>query len=714
MTYRTDRLEKAATQVAERPLDREVDCGRQERCADDVDIARFFSLDLDLLCIADTDGRFRRLNRAWQKTLGYAPEELEGTSFLALIHHDDLDATVKATCDLAEGKDVVGFVNRYRHRDGSYRWIEWRSAPFESNLIYAAARDITARIGMEEALRISELRYRTLFEQIPDGIMMLDRDFVATDCNDAMAAISGLPRERLVGMPASEARLPGDVLTSLEAAMSGRVTRWKAFPFTASDGREVSTSGLTAPVSDSDGNVTGALCVISDQTEQKRSEELIEKLAFRDQMTGLPNRTLLRDRLRQSFDHAKRSRHMMALAVLDLDHLKLINNAYGHAAGDRILGMVAARLSGAKRRQDTLARIGGDEFALLVPHVASLGHAETVATKLRTALAEPFSIDDASIRLTASVGVALYPGDANDAMQLLVHADSALRVAKAKGGDATRFYDLNMDAQASERLAMTDELRRAIEVGGQFVNYYQPQVRLSDQRVVGVEALIRWQHPERGLVSPLEFIPLAEETGLISQVGRWAVQQACRDAVACHTRLGQHLRMAVNLSSQRLHSPGIVPHIQADIAAAGLSPEHLEIEVTETAIMADAEVARNTLRALREHGMTVALDDFGTGYSSLSHLHKLPIDRIKIDRSFVSRIESDEDAAAIVKAVTQLAHTMGLSVVAEGVETEAELAFLRRIGCDEAQGYLFSYPLPLGDCALLATASSIEPASCLA
>lgn len=712
MTYRTDRLEKAVTQVAERPLDREVDCGRQEPWADSVEIARFFSLDLDLLCIADIEGRFRRLNKAWQKTLGYALEELEGTSFLALIHHDDLDATVEATRDLAEGKDVVGFVNRYRHRDGSYRWIEWRSAPFEGNLIYAAARDITERIGMEEALRISELRYRTLFEQIPDGIMMLDRDFVATDCNDAMAAISGLPRERLVGMPVSEARLPADVLTSLEAAMSGRVARWKAFPFTASDGHEVFASGLAAPFSDEGGNVTGVICVITDQTEQKRSEELIEKLAFRDQMTGLPNRTLLRDRLRQSFDQAKRARHMMALAILNVDHLKMVNEAYGHAAGDRILGQLAVRLSGAKRRQDTLARIGGDEFALLMPRVASLGRAEAVATKLRAALAEPFSIDDASVRLTASVGVALYPDDAKDAMQLLVQADSALRAVKTTGGDATRFYDLTLDTQARHQLAMANELRTAIEVGGQFVNYYQPQVRLSDLCVVGVEALIRWQHPERGLVPPLEFIPLAEEIGVIGPIGRGVVQQACRDAVACYTRLGRPLRMAVNLSSQRLHSPGIVPRIQADIAAAGLSPEQLEIEVTETAIMTDEEVARETLRDLREHGVTVALDDFGTGYSSLSHLHKLPIDRIKIDRSFVSRIECDEDAAAIVKAVTQLAHTLGLGVVAEGVETETELAFLRRIGCDEAQGYLFSRPLPF-DSALTVAASSIEPASCL-
>jgi diguanylate cyclase (GGDEF)-like protein/PAS domain S-box-containing protein len=674
------------------------------------ELTRFFSLDLDLLCIADTDGRFRRVNRAWEKVFGYAVEELDGSLFLDLVHPDDLQSTLAAIAELSQGEEVTGFVNRYRCKDGSYRWIEWRSTPFGEKLIYAAARDITERRRLEEILRASEQGYRTIFEQIPDGVIVFDKDLKTLDCNEQMAVIAGRSREELLGKRPEQTGAPQETIAALEQALRGETATWQAIQAVPETGRRLYLSGVAAPLRGADGEILTGICVVTDLTERMRAEELVEHLAFSDLLTDLPNRSLLRDRLRQAIADAERTRHEVAVIVFNLDRFKLVNDSLGHSYGDRLLQAVATKLSRVLRKGDTLARTGGDEFTLLMPNVRSVRDALALTEKILALCREAWQIDGQGVHTTVSLGVALYPQDANEAEALFDRAVSAMRRAKDLGGDGRQFYDATMNLQATARLVMEHELRIALDEE-QFVVYFQPQVDLRSNEIVGAEALVRWQHPERGLVPPLEFIPLAEETGLIDSMGKWIVRRACRQAVASQAHSARPLRLAVNISARRLHSRELLPAIRAALEATGLPPEQLEVEITETAIMVNEQDSTDTLNALRGLGVTIALDDFGTGFSSLSHLHRLPIDRVKIDRSFVSRIEQDQDAAAIVAAITNLAHALGLRVVAEGVETEAELSFLQHIGCDEAQGYLFARPLPAEEYEVALTTGALFPAS---
>lgn len=425
-------------------------------------------------------------------------------------------------------------------------------------------------------------------------------------------------------------------------------------------------------------------------TELKQAH--LHRLAYHDALTGLPNRLLFIDRLKQELLAAPRNGRQVGVLFLDVDRFKTINDSHGHSVGDHVLQALADRLAGAIREGDTLARFGGDEFVALLPGVGEPRDAATVAERLLASLREPVIVGGREFFMTASAGVSLFPSDGSDTETVLKNADRAMYQAKELGRNTFRFYTAEMNARAAARLEVENELRRALE-RGEFLLHYQPQLDLRTDLVVGAEALVRWRHPTRGQISPAEFIPLAEETGLIVPIGEWVLREACRQQRAWRDA-GWPLRVAVNVSGRQFAHPNLLGVIVQIIEETGADPDALELELTESVIMRDVGAALTTMRGLAGLGLSLSVDDFGVGYSSLSSLKLFPIHALKIDQSFVRDLAENPSDAAIVQSVIALGHNLKRVVVAEGIETEAQLDFLRRHGCDQGQGYYFSPPRP--------------------
>jgi diguanylate cyclase (GGDEF)-like protein/PAS domain S-box-containing protein len=455
---------------------------------------------------------------------------------------------------------------------------------------------------------------------------------------------------------------------------------------------------------DTSGRVQSVAGTLQDITERRRAEEQIRYLAYYDTLTGLPNRQAFTRDLQKALDIAKRHNRLLAVIVLDLDNFKRINDTLGHAMGDFLLKAVAERLVNGIRCADyvarnlpdldtNVARLGGDEFTMLLTEVQHIRDAEAVAQRLQEIVSQPLNMAGNDVVVTPSMGIAVFPHDGQDVDQLLKNADMAMYHAKDSGRNIYQFYSESMNARALERLNLESRLRKALEQD-EFLLYYQPQLDLRSNRITGVEALIRWQNPKMGLVSPADFIPLAEETGLIVAIGEWALFTACAQVKTWLNAGLPPLEMAVNLSSVQFRQSKLTNTIEQALKAANLAPQHLKLELTESMIMHQAQDTIATLHQFKEMGVGLSVDDFGTGYSSLSYLKRFPLDSLKIDRSFVKDITSDPDDAAITNAIIAMAHSLNLSVVAEGVETPAQLEFLRTHGCDTIQGYLLSKPLP--------------------
>ena len=434
----------------------------------------------------------------------------------------------------------------------------------------------------------------------------------------------------------------------------------------------------------------------------QKSEERLSSLAYHDTLTGLPNRLLFQDRLERAVTHSHRHGKGLAVLFLDVDRFKVINDSLGHSVGDRLVREVAARLQDCVRESDTVARLGGDEFTVLLPSVGQAVDAAKVACKVLDAIRMPFELDGRELFLTCSLGISVYPDDGRDAETLVKNADAAMYRAKEQGRDRYLLYTPALNATALERLALESSLRKALP-NDELLLHYQPIVDVATRGMHGVEALLRWHHPELGLVPPGDFIPLAEVTGLILSMGPWVLRTACAQARAWQG-LRPGLRMSVNLSAREFQEPALVGYVTDALADTGLPPHLLQLEITESSAMQNAQAASQTLRELKALGVGLSIDDFGTGYSSLSYLRRFPIDTLKIDQSFIRDIGADPDDAAIASAIIALAHTLKLAVVAEGVETAEQLAFLARHGCDRAQGYLFSRPLPADRCESLLAA----------
>ena len=537
-----------------------------------------------------------------------------------------------------------------------------------------------------------------VMNSVADGIVLLDPDGIITWLSRSAEVIFGCPRDVATGA-GIDLLLPlaGEPGASLSERLAIRATS-RTQPLELTIRRR---SGELVPVEVESSVVEQRgrpmiVLVVRDLTGRRQTEETLRSLAYHDPLTGLPNRLLFHDRLAQAIERARRARQLLTVMLVDLDRFKLINDSLGLETGDQIIKGVADRLVGTLRKSDTVARLGGDEFMLLLLGTNGAEAAAKVAQKVLEALRPPLQVDAHELTTSASIGIALFPHDGDDADSLIKNADNALSRAKEQGRNHYQFYTDDMNAAAFERLMLESRLRRALEQG-EFVIHYQPKVSLADGAVLGVEALLRWFHPDHGLVPPAEFIPLAEETGLIVPIGAWVLRTACAQVRRWH-RLGHpKLELAVNLSARQFQEKDLVATIAAAVEESGMPAALLELELTESVIMRDAPEAARRLKELTALGIRLAVDDFGTGYSSLGYLRAFPISSLKIDRSFVRDVDRDPNSAALAQAIIALASSLKLKVVAEGVETREQLDILRRCGCQELQGFVFSRPLPPDD-----------------
>ena len=653
------------------------------------------------ISVVDEDLRMRYWNRRFAEVLDLPAsllqrEDLNLADILAFNAErgeygpGDADSITRFLVDRARRRMPH---HAYRTRpDGTV--LEIRGQRLPDGGMVSLYDDITERRRAEQRQQLADL----VFEQSPEAIAVLDKDRRIVSVNPAFCQIERVEAASVIGavfMPTVRedgwpAQIDVEVIWQMLTAQgrfSGETLGRRA------DGSSYPRWLTMVMLRDAhSGQANHVVALFSDVTERKHAEESIQHLAHHDPLTGLSNRFSLLARLEQAMADCQRGDEMLALLFLDLDRFKNINDSLGHHVGDELLMKVAGRLSRSVRASDVVARLGGDEFVVVLQGMADVTSVTHMADKLLQTLSEPYLLEQRELHVTPSIGIALFPDDSSSVDALMRNADAAMYHAKALGRANFQFFTEELNRAAAVRLELESKLRRAIS-RGEFALHYQPQLSSRDGHVVGGEALIRWLHPEHGLISPATFIPIAEETRLIVEIGTWALQAACRQARIWADRGLGNLRLSVNLSPRQLRDSRLPELVASILDETGLDPDLLELEITESSVMEQPERAIEILHALKAQGIHIAIDDFGTGYSSLSYLKLFPIDRLKIDRSFVSDIENDPDDAAIVTAAVSLAHNLGLSVVAEGVESAVQTETLRALGCDELQGYHFSTPL---------------------
>jgi diguanylate cyclase (GGDEF)-like protein/PAS domain S-box-containing protein len=582
--------------------------------------------------------------------------------------------------------------NRHLPLDLSFRFARLENHDYGILL----GRDASTRLHNETSLRLAAQVFATSGE----GIMITDPQQVIVEVNKTFTRITGYTRAEALGQKPrllSSGRHDAAFYDQMQAVLRSE-GQWSGEIWNRRKSGEIYPEWLSISViRDEAGVPQNYVATFSDITERKAAEANIRHMALHDYLTGLPNRFLLLDRFNQAVAAAKRDNRQFAVLFVDLDRFKPINDTLGHSVGDRLLCLVADRLTAAIRATDTVSRQGGDEFVVLVAELGLPGDINAIAQKLLQSLSQPCTLQEHKITVTSSIGIAIYPDDGEDLDVLLKHADIALYSAKEEGRNNFQFYRREMNEHALKLLLLENQLRNALE-RDEFELFYQPQLDLAGNQVACVEALIRWHNPEFGLVPPDDFIPLAEASGLIVPIGQWVLKEACRQIVRWRRSGFPNLRMAVNLSAVQFRQPALVEHVQAALHVAGLEADALVLEVTESVVMRDAESTIQTLNALRALGVTLSIDDFGTGHSSLAYLRRFPIGELKIDRSFIQNITTDTDDAAICSTIIGLARILRINVVAEGVETDAQLDWLRAAGCDFAQGYFLSRPQPAAAC----------------
>ncbi|NOQ88154.1 MAG: EAL domain-containing protein [Gammaproteobacteria bacterium] len=563
---------------------------------------------------------------------------------------------------------------------------------------------------MQQQLSESERLHRYIVNTSPDIIYILDRDGHFTFINERIESLLGFSKEEIVGKHYSflvhhddmeqakyvfnERRIGTRAAKNIELRLKckddgkSRHFNNRTLPI------ELSAMGMYTPESESGNSYTGTYGVARDVTERKIAEETINFQAYHDLLTRLPNRALLRDRLSLAINQAKREDEKLAVMFLDLDRFKNINDSLGHMIGDELLQQVSIRLKECIRAADTLARFGGDEFTLMLPKLHD-GHkdASKLAEKITDTLKQPFNVDGHELYVSASIGIALYPQDGTDIDSLIKHADVAMYHVKGQGKNGYQFYSNEMNVPYIEKLSMDTGIHKALD-NDEFNLVYQPQINLRTGEIVGVEALLRWNHPEHGSISPSEFIPFAEESGLIIDIGCWVLKSACAELSRWRAAGLPDIRMSINISARQLMEDSIVKDIINVMKDYNLPGHCLELEITEYAIMNDMDSVIRKLKELSAHDITIAIDDFGTGYSSLSYLHKLPIHTLKIDRTFLKESRINKGDNTIINTIVAMAKGLNLNVIAEGVESQSQLEYLRGIDCNEAQGFLFGKPLP--------------------
>ncbi len=554
-------------------------------------------------------------------------------------------------------------------------------------------RDVSERRYAELALRASEERYRMLVEHQSDFIVKADHEGNLLFVSPSFCEFTGTDETELIGSPFMDIIHDEDRILVREARENTH-----AHPYACRYEHRMDVAGEIRWLAWSekavlaDGRIQAVVAVGCDISRRKSAEEEIQKLAYYDVLTNLPNRALLHDRLNQAIAQAARDNRNVGVLFLDLDHFKNINDTMGHNIGDRLLCAIAGRIEQSLRKTDTLSRLGGDEFVIALPAVNKEEDILTVANNILAALSAPIRLDGIELYTSASIGIAVYPEDGHDVDTLLKHADMAMYKAKDHGRNNSQFFSHEMYEKATERLMLENDLRKACDRGELFLEF-QPQINILTGKIVGVESLVRWQHPLLGLVPPLRFIPLAEETGLINPIGHWILRSACQQAMKWRAAGLPAVRVGVNISACQFAQQDFLENVQAIISDVGLPTDWLDIELTESAIMSDVDRSAHVLSELKDSGISISIDDFGTGYSSLSRLKRFPLDRLKIDRSFVTKVHEDPNDAAIAEAIISMSHSLGLTVIAEGIELREQLTFLAGRGCDEMQGFLLSVPL---------------------
>lgn len=643
------------------------------------------------------DGRWLRVNNKLCIITGYSEEELLTHDRPSITYPDDMPDELDSMQQLLAG-DVPSSTKemRYTRKDRSLVWVNltWsltRTSTGEPDYFIEVIEDITKRKEATERLRL----FARIFDTINEGVVVTDASNNIMLVNPAFSAITGYSATEAIGKNPRilHSGLMDKAFYDKMWQSIKKTGRWQGEITDRRKNGESYVEWLSiSTMKDERGEFSHHIAVVSDISERKAAEERMVYIAQHDFLTGLPNRMMLHDRLTQAIAHAEREQRKVAVMFLDLDRFKAINDTLGHLTGDKLLQVVADRINSVARTSDTVSRLGGDEFAIMLPYIENADDIAMIALKLLASIAGPCVIDDNEIEVTTSIGISVFPEDGIDSESLIAHADAAMYQAKGNGRNNYQFFTREMNRRTLERMLIKNKLSHALERNELFL-LYQPQVDLKSGHIIGAEALVRWDNPLYGKVLPAQFIPIAEENGLIPPIGEWVLREACRQNQAWRKLGLMKITMAVNISSVQFRQKNLGEIIKAILSESGLAPSGLELEITESVVMQDAEAAILLLEDMKAMGLKLSVDDFGTGYSSLSYLKRFPIDKFKIDQSFVRDLTTDTDDAVIISTIISMAHSLKLKVIAEGVETAEQLAFLKQQGCDEIQGYYFSQPV---------------------
>lgn len=656
------------------------------------------------MAILRPDLHWVSINQEFCTLLGYAHDDLWQLDYLSIVHTEDRKKIKDFRDRMLDGEAHTAKTEiRYLHKNGEIIDVEIRSALVlhddgAPNYFIDITEDITelkkSRVNAHETAE----NYQLLIENAVDhAIMRIDRDGRITSWNTGAEALFGYTEEEILGKPSSVLFIPEDVAREEDkremqiALQEGQCDhdRWHA----RKDGSQFWSSGIITPVKDEYGHESGFVKILRDLTDRKLAQEHSVYLAQHDSLTGLPNRGKFNDELARAIREAAAAQSSVAVLFIDLDRYKHINDLLGHHIGDGLLVCVARRLIDILGKSTLIARLGGDEFGIILKNRPSHSAIGYEANRVIKELSKPFMYQAHEISIGASIGISLYPKDSADPNELLSYADMAMYHAKSSGRANFQFYTQNLDVEAKRRTTIEEELRHAIERNELYL-YYQPQIALANNEMCSIEALLRWKNPRLAMLTPDEFISLADETGLIVPIGRWVLEQACRQLKHWQQAGRPELRIAVNVSSRQLEEADFVETVDSILLQTGVAPQYLELEITERLLMKDNLKNNAVLLALKQRGIQVSVDDFGTGFSSLSYLKHFPVDALKIDKLFIKCLPNDEHDAAIASAIIGMAHSLNLKVVAEGVETAEQRDFLRELGCNYGQGYFFSEPVP--------------------